>query len=133
MPLRSPIDPFCHLYIDRSELRSVTTILPRLTWSQCNRCIKAQRNLVASLITDYGRGYFVSYTLAIQPYYVWYNSLPKLLIKEEVIYEVILEQLRDQYYRFSLGPFPMASSKKSLTGEMTHRRTNHHQHQTHSS
>ncbi len=92
-----------------------------------------QRNLVASLITDYGRGYFVSYTLAIQPYYVWYNYLPELLIKEEVVYEVILEQLRDQYYRFSLGPFPTASLKKSLTGETIHRRTNHHQHQTCSS
>ena len=133
MPLWSPIDPFYHLYTDRSELRSVTTILPRLTRSQRNHCIEAQRDLVASLITDYSRGYFVSYTLAIQPYYVWYNYLPKLLIEEEVIYEVILEQLRDQYYRFSLGPFPTASLKKSLTGEMTHRRTNHHQHQTRSS
>ncbi len=133
MPLWSPIDPFYHLYIDCSELRSVTTILPRLTRSQCNRCIEAQRDLVASLITDYGRGYFVSYTLAIRPYYVWYNYLPELLIKEEVIYKVILEQLRDQYYCFSLRPFPTASSKKSLTGETTHRRTNHHQHQTCSS
>jgi hypothetical protein len=85
MALRSPIDPFNHLCIDRSELRSVTTILPRLTRSQRNRCIKAQRDLVAGLITDYGRGYFVSYTLAIRPYYIWYNYLPKLLIKEEVI------------------------------------------------
>jgi hypothetical protein len=65
MALRSPINPFYHLYIDRSKLRSVTTILPRLTRSQRNHCIEAQRDLVASLITDYSRGYFVSYTLAI--------------------------------------------------------------------
>ncbi len=38
-----------------------------------------------------------------------------------------------QYDRLSLGPFPTASLKKSLTGETTYRRTNHHRHQTCSS
>jgi hypothetical protein len=100
MPYWCPIEPFYHLHIDCSEVRSVTTILPRLTQNQHHHCIEVQRKLITSLIREYGTGYFISYTLAVRLNYVWYKFLPELLSVEEMIYKVILEQISKQVCHF---------------------------------
>jgi hypothetical protein len=109
MPYRNPtepIDPFYHLLIDRSEIRSIILILPRLTRSQHHQCITAQREFIGKPIGEYYKSKEVGYTLAVQPNYVYYKVLSEILSEKEVIHEVIVAQMSNSCSLFYTREIP---------------------------
>jgi hypothetical protein len=109
MPHRNPtkpIDPFYHLLIDPSKIRSVISILLRLTQSQHHQCITAQCKFIGKIIGEYYKSKEVGYTLAVRPNYVYYEVLSEILSEEEVIREVIVAQRSDSCFLFYTHEFP---------------------------
>jgi hypothetical protein len=89
-----PIDPFYHRRLDRSKIRSVILILPRLTRSQHLQSIKEQHSFIGSLISEYYSRKEVGYTPAVRPNHL----LSEILREEEIIHEVIVAQT--EYFTF---------------------------------
>jgi hypothetical protein len=71
----------------------VASILPRLTCSLYHQCTITQRALITNLIGEYDATKEVGCILAVHPNPVWYEYLEELLNKEEVIYEIIVDQV----------------------------------------
>ena len=108
-----PIDPFYHRLLDRSEIRSVISILPWLTQSQHLQSIKEQRSFIGSLISKYYSRKEVGYTLAIQPNHVYYALLSEILREEEIIHEVIVAQMEYSTFLFYTREHPYGPFKET--------------------
>ncbi len=101
-----PIDPFYHRLLNRSKIRSVISILPRLTRNQHLQSIKEQRSFISNLISKYYSRKEVGYTLAVQPNLVYYALLSEILREEEIIHEVIVAQTEYSTFLFYTREHP---------------------------
>jgi hypothetical protein len=104
--LTKPIDPFYHLLIDCSEIRSIILILPWLMRSQHHQCITMQCKFIRKPIGDYYKSKEVGYTLAVRPNYVYYKVLSEILSEEEVIHEAIVAQRSNSSFLFYTRELP---------------------------
>ncbi len=101
-----PINPFYHRLLDRSEIRSVISILPRLTQSQHLQSIKEQHSFIGSLISKFYSRKEVRYTLTVRPNHVYYALLSEILREEEIIHEVIVAQTEYSTFLFYTREHP---------------------------
>jgi hypothetical protein len=101
-----PIDPFYHLVIDCSKIRSIISILPWLKRSQHHQCIIVQREFIRKPIGEYYESKEVGYTLAVRPNYVYYEVLSGILSEEEVIHKVTVAQRSNSSFLFYTRKLP---------------------------
>jgi hypothetical protein len=109
MPHRSRRDPFYHRNTINTKIVSIVSILPRLTRKLYNRCIAVQCQLVKNLIVEYYATKEVCCILAVCPNVVWKVILEELLDKEGVIYELIVDRVNKDEYRFCTCNLPHGS------------------------
>jgi len=108
MPHRLGQDILHHRNVANNAFVNDASILPRLTRSLYKNCIAAQRTLVNELIQEFHAIKEVGVVFAIRLNVVWKVLLEELLDKKEVIYEVIVERIDDEY-RFFTRTLPHGS------------------------